>query len=113
MTVPDTLELWRQASLHLDLGAFVAQAAAWLETRVPLRRLEVWRLRRDGRSVVPFTAGDTAGADGRTAGPRELDIARGRRSRTGSPAARRWPGALPTRPLRAPARCGQIGRAHV
>ncbi len=77
MTVPDTLELWRQASLHLDLGAFVAQAAAWLETRVPLRRLEVWRLRRDGRSVVPFTAGDTAGADGRTACPRELDIARG------------------------------------
>ena len=56
--MPDTHELWRQASLHLDLGAFVAHAATWLEGRLPLRRLEVWRLRRDGRSAVPVMAGD-------------------------------------------------------
>ncbi|MBM4129913.1 sigma-54-dependent Fis family transcriptional regulator [bacterium] len=68
--MPDTLDLWRQASLHPDLGAFVTEAATWLEARVPLRRLEVWRLRRDGRAVVPVGAGSRAG------GPRELDLAR-------------------------------------
>jgi transcriptional regulator with GAF, ATPase, and Fis domain len=67
IAVPDTLELWRQASLHLEIGTFAAQAAAWLESRVPLRRIEVWRLRRDGRSVVPILGPDAA------ATARELD----------------------------------------
>ena len=73
--MPDTLELWRQASLHLDLGAFAAQAATWLAARVPLRRLEVWRLRRDGLSVVPIVWGEAASPDGHRAGPGELDPA--------------------------------------
>lgn len=71
--MPDTHELWRQASLHLDLGAFVAHAATWLEGRLPLRRLEVWRLRRDGRSTVPVMAGGHRAQDARAAGPRDLD----------------------------------------
>lgn len=52
-----THELWREASLHLDLGAFVDHAATWLAGQTPVAGLCVWRLRRDGRTVVATSAG--------------------------------------------------------
>ena len=54
--VSDYHELWREASLHLDLASFTERAADWLGRRLPVTDLRVWRLRRDGRTLV--TAGD-------------------------------------------------------
>jgi hydrogenase-4 transcriptional activator len=50
--VSDLHELWREASLHLDLASFVDRAAVWLGGRLPIAGLRVWRLRRDGRTLL-------------------------------------------------------------
>ena len=49
--VSDYHELWREASLHLDLASFTERAADWLGRRLPVTDLRVWRLRRDGRKT--------------------------------------------------------------
>ncbi len=59
----DLHELWREASLHLDLEGFAGHASAWLGGRLPISGVKVWRLRRDGVSVV--AVGDGAAGDGR------------------------------------------------
>ena len=46
----DLHELWREASLHLDLASFTERATVWLGGRLPVTGLRVWRLRRDGRT---------------------------------------------------------------
>jgi len=74
--VSDIHELWREASLHLDLASFTDHAAGWLGGRLPISGLRVWRLRRDGRTAVAVGADAPADAAGRDAGVRrDLDPA--------------------------------------
>lgn len=70
-------ELWREASLHLDLASFTGHAAGWLGGHLPITGLRVWRLRRDGRLMTAVSGGPTAeaGAPERTGARSELEPA--------------------------------------
>ncbi len=70
---PDLPALWREASLHLDLAGFVASASEWLRERLPAGAVVVWRLRRDGRTLVATGDARGAGIEGGPAPRLELD----------------------------------------
>jgi len=69
----DLHELWREASLHLDLASFTDRATGWLGDRLPISGLRVWRLRREGQAALAVGAGTAAGDEPVSSARRELD----------------------------------------